>query len=396
MSDASPAALPSTSSEPARLGVNQEVCLDLVRILMAQFVVLGHFLHLTDHPIAKKLPLSALYVSVFFMLSGFLIFSTTWRRRDKGFTFREYLIERSARLGVCLVPALTFAAIVAYLVIDLPDYPAHRATGPIHFIGNLLMLEDYPLFQLLRRVGIDSEYFIRPYATAEPYWTLPIEYFCWVVFGYAFFFGYLRRGRPSWWTTAFFAVALGAVIYHSATGFGQCLSLLYLLGAVGPWAVSAERNLQRRYGYSDRVAMLMILGWLGLFAVMLGLRGLSRGLDFYEFQVAVFIACFLMGLVWLTGRIAREAPKWFAKSARTMANQTYAVYLTHNSVLSYCIARLGPDFTFAQGVAMIIGCNLVAVPFYVLFDRHHKTVAQWLKGREVSGLPVRLRRQSVG
>ncbi len=395
--DGREALLADSPSEPVRLSINQEVCLDLIRILMAQFVVVGHFLHLTKNTSSlSKLPFSALYVSVFFMLSGFLIFSTTWRRRNKGITFRDYMIERSARLGVCLLPALSFAALVAYLTIDLPDYPALHATGPIHFIGNLLMLEDYPLFQILRRLGLESEFFIRPYASAEPYWSLPIEYFCWVVFGYLFFYAYLQRGRPAWPTTFVFLVAAGAVVYHSATGFGQCLSLMYLLGALGPWFVSFDRNLQKRYGYSDRTAMLLILGWLGLFAVLLGLRGISRGLDFYEFQVALFIASVLMGLIWLTGRIARESPRWFSSAARLMANQTYAVYLTHNATLTYYIANTGRDFTLGEALFLMLGCNLVAAPFYFLFDRHHKAVAQWLKSLQWFRLPVRLRRQSVG
>src|SRR5687768_7815776 len=145
--------MPEPSAEEAnrhtefRLQKSQELCLDLIRILMAQFIVLGHLLVLADtNSWWSKLPLPGLRVSVFFMLSGFLIFATTWRRRGQEYSFRDFLIERTSRLWVCLVPALAFSALVASLVLDLPDYPATLHTGPIHFVGNLLMLEDYPLF----------------------------------------------------------------------------------------------------------------------------------------------------------------------------------------------------------------------------------------------------------
>jgi peptidoglycan/LPS O-acetylase OafA/YrhL len=397
MSETSPVAAPKAPAADLRLSNSQELCLDLVRICMAQFIVLGHFIHLSHNTTwLSKVPLSGLRVSVFFMLSGFLIFATTWRRRNKAFTFRDYLIERSARLWVCLIPALTFSAIVAYLTIDLPDYPALDASGPVQFVGNLLMLEDYPLFQILRRLGIDSPYFIRPYAAAEPYWTLPIEYFLYVVFGYVFFYGYLQRGRPAWPTTALFVISLAAVLYHGSTGWGQCLSLLWFIGALGPWAVPFERNLQQRFGYSDRTGLLLILGWLGLCVVLMGLRGLSRGLNFYEFQIAVFLAAFLLGLIWLTGRVQIDIAPRFSRAARTIAKQTYALYLTHNAVLTFYIAHTGIEFSVLEGLGLLLACNLVAIPFYWAFDRHHKVVAEWLKSLAWLTIPVRFRRPSVG
>jgi peptidoglycan/LPS O-acetylase OafA/YrhL len=388
---------PAEFAVDLRLSNSQELCLDLIRICMAQFIVLGHFVNLTHNSSwLSRLPLSGLRVSIFFMLSGFLVFATTWRRKDKDFSFGDYLLERSARLWVCLVPALIFSAAVASLVIDLPDYPALRSTGPVQFFGNLLMLEDYPVFQVLRRLGLDSEYYVRPYAAAEPYWTLPIEYWLYVVFGYIFFYGYLGRGKPGWASTGLFVVAAGAVVYHGATGFGQCLSLLWLMGCLGPWAVSADRRLQQRFGYSDKVALRMLLGWLALCLLMITLRGSSRGLDFYELHVAVFLAAFLMGLIWLTGRIQIDVVPRFSKMARTIAKQTYALYLTHNAVLTFYIANHGLEFSVGEALVLLATCNVVAVPFYWFFDRHHKAVARGL--RMVQGVTVqfRYRRQSVG
>jgi peptidoglycan/LPS O-acetylase OafA/YrhL len=241
------------------------------------------------------------------------------------------------------------------------------------------MLEDYPLFQILRRLGLDSTFFVRPYAAAEPYWSLPIEFWLYVVFGYLFFFVYLRRGRPSWGTKALGAVALLAVIYHAATGYGQCLSLFWLLGALGPWAVSVDDRVQQRFGLSDRATLLLVLAWLGSCSSLMVLRGVSRGLDFYEFQQGLFLAGLLIGLVWLAGRVNIEIAPPLSKAVRSLAKQTYALYLTHNAVLTYYISHFGPELGFREGVCLVVACNLVAIPFYWLFDRHHKAVARWAK-----------------
>ncbi len=313
------------------------------------------------------------------MLSGFLIFGTTWRRKDSGYFFKDYLIDRSSRLWVCLVPALIFSAVVAEMTISMPQYPAGDAVGLVQFVGNLLMLEDYPLFQILRRLGIDSRFFIRPYATAEPYWTLPIEFWLYVVFGFLFFFVFMRQGRPSIWALVLMAVALPAVVYHTATGYGQCLALVWALGCLGPWAVGADRKLQRYLMLSDRSALLLVIGWTLLCTALIVLRGLSRPLNFYEFQTVLFLAGMLMGLIWLTGRLDIDKAPMLSISIRWMAKQSYALYLTHNSVLTLYITHTGYAFSVYEVVLLILGCNVVAMPFYFLFDKHHKNVARWLR-----------------
>jgi peptidoglycan/LPS O-acetylase OafA/YrhL len=360
-----------------RMSKSQELLLDIVRVCMAQFIVLNHFLGLIHSK--SGMGLGGLRVTVFFMLSGFLIFATTWRRKDSGYSFKDYMIDRSARLWVCLIPALIFSAVIADMTMDMPKYPAGDAAGLVQFIGNLLMLEDYPLFQILRRLGIDSVYFIQPYAAAEPYWTLPIEFWLYVVFGFLFFFVFMRQGRPSIGALALMGVALPAVLYHTATGYGQCLALVWALGCLGPWAVSADRKLQRYLAISDRFAFVLVIGWTLLCVALIVLRGLSRQLNFYEFQTVLFLAGFLMGLIWLTGRIDIDKVAPFSSFVRWLAKQSYALYLTHNAVLTLYITYTGYDFSVSEALLLIIGCNVAAMPFYFLFDRYHKNVARWLR-----------------
>lgn len=359
-----------------RMSKSQELLLDIIRVCAAQLIVLSHFVHLSRYQgWLAELPLDGLRVSVFFLLSGFLIFATTWRRRGGHYGFWQFMVDRTARLWVCLVPALAFTAIVAALCMPLPDYPATMFSGPVHFIGNLLMLEDYPVFQILRRLGIESSLFVRPYAAGEPYWTLPIEFWLYVFFGFVFFYGYMQGGRPGGWAWVLFGISVPAVVYHASTGYGQCLALVWALGCAGPWAVRADRRLQQRYGLSDRAALAAIMGWMALCLMMMGLRGASRGVDFYELQMIVFLAGFLIGGIWLTGRINVDRFQVLSAGVRWWAKQTYALYLTHNAVLVSYISAVDADLGAVDGLLLVVACNVVAVPFYYLFDRHHKRVA---------------------
>lgn len=370
----------ASGEDDLQLTGSQELYLDAARVGMTQLITITHLFALAGAGgVMHRLALDQLAVASFFMLSGFLIFTTTWRRRHSAYGFREFLIDRACRLGVCMVPALVFAALVAYTMMGRPGYPATSNSGLLQFLGNLLMLQDYPLFQILRRLGVDSAWFIRPYSSAEPFWTLPIELFLYVVFGFVFFYVWRRRVRPSAAVLALTAVATFAVLYHSATGFGQCLTLIWLLGCVGAWCTHADRRMQARFAWSDRAALLAIVGWMLLFLFLLALRIASRPLSFYDLQTALFVGCVLLGVVWLTGRIDIDRVPALSSLIRLLARQSYALYLTHNTVITLYVASLPHTFSAIELAFLLILCNVVAAVFYFLFDRHYRTVARWLR-----------------
>lgn len=87
----------------------------------------------------------------------------------------------------------------------------------------------------------------------------------------------------------------------------------------------------------------------------------------------------LVGLVWLTGHCNIDRVPSFTSSVRWLAKQSYALYLTHNAVLVLYITYTGREFTLEEGAALVLACNVVAVPFYLLFDQHHKRLARWLR-----------------
>jgi len=362
------------------LSVGQVVYLDLVRAFAAGLVLIDHIHWLTGAP-TRVLGIApgTLGVTVFFLVSGFLIDrSVHGHKADYG--LREFLIERASRIYVCFVPALVFTAVLVSALVDSPDFVGGPHTGAWQFIGNLLMLQGYPAFQLARRAGLDSPWFVQPYALAEPYWTIPIELFLYVAFGVAFFVLVKRTAKLTTPLTAALAVAALPVLYHAATGWGECLSLVWLLGVLGSrWFHRQEQNGQR----TGSILVLMAVA-----AVLLGLRLLSRGGEFYDLQKALFLGVLLLGGLQLAARAEWLAARIVRVPAAFFANTSYALYLTHNVIVGWAVMHFGKQLSLVQLSAVIVACQLCAWTFWWMFDRHHKRVATWLKETTLQSEPT--------
>src|SRR5688572_4916424 len=104
---------------------------DVIRFLAALAVALHHTLdHLEYEPYhiqsrAFHGNLGSIGVTIFFVLSGFLIAHTVARKASAGgYSFREYFVERAVRIYLVYVPAvLVAAAAIAFVSGNLFQTP---------------------------------------------------------------------------------------------------------------------------------------------------------------------------------------------------------------------------------------------------------------------------------
>jgi peptidoglycan/LPS O-acetylase OafA/YrhL len=361
------------------LGDQQRVLLDVVRAIAASIVLLHHmFLLIGRSELSHGVELGSLGVTTFFLLSGFLIDQAAQRRSANNYSLREFLIDRAARIYVCFVPALVFTAALVAPISGRPDFVGYPNFGVTQFIGNLLMLQDYPIFQVARRVGIDADWFVRPYALAEPYWTVPIELYLYIGFGVAYF-GFLKgRARLNKLTLVLTVIAAVPIIYHAATGYGQCLTLTWVVG------VLASRLMSTRFGDAQIPQLAapstrFVFGWLALAAVLLALRMTSRAGNFYDLQKTMFMAMILVGGLWAVTRVRWLAHPLIQRPAAFFAKTSYPLYLTHNVLVGWTVTHLGKDLHFAELAMVALSSHAAAFVFWWAFDRHYKAVAVWVR-----------------
>jgi peptidoglycan/LPS O-acetylase OafA/YrhL len=188
-----------------KLSESQSAALDWARGISAQMVLVGHVF-------SPRLQIQILGVTIFFLLSGFLITHTTLRKGE-GYTFTDFLIDRGARIFVPYVPAIAFIVIVGL---------AFGLSGPYDIgtiAANLLMLEDFPLYRFVHwlpeidRVG-----------AGRPLWSVAMEW--WIYMGFAAVAFYGRIPRYAW---PLIAMGLFVWAFNASAGL---LSYTWALGAL--------------------------------------------------------------------------------------------------------------------------------------------------------------------
>ena len=358
-------------SKTAMLGVNTTAFLDLLRALAANFVLFGHTADIFG--IDSKIPAGQIGVGVFFLLSGFLIFQSSYARIQRPAPyFAPYIIDRFARIFTAYVPILILVAAVNTMV-DLGHWGQEgTSTGPMAFAGNLLLLQDYPVFQAMHRVIGDALY-IRSYNSAEPFWTIPIEFWIYVVFGLGFFGMVARERIRSLLPIVLGLVALPVVIWNAAAGGGNGLSLVWLVGALAGyiWVGSWHRS-------AHKVQIGCIVG-VAAIVCFLG-RGLKIGWNAQDLGMILCEALIILSVISVTDGL-RAFPRAWRGVCTFLASYSYSLYLAHNTVLVIFRKFLSGQLGAATPILAMVTAHVVAFILYRLFERHYRQVGQLLKRR---------------
>ncbi len=368
-----------------RLAPLQVDLLNLVRASAAQLVLVGHATHYyLDGQFNARGRLETMGVLIFFVLSGFLISSSVvqkWGRSDYG--LEHYLIDRFCRIFVAYGPALVLVAAADATMRAHPAFPYAADESLGTWLGNVAMLQDYPVFQVLRRLGVPEQpWFIRPFGSGRPFWTVAIEWWIYLFFGYLAFVA-LRRRSVTLGSLAVLAV-LGVVpAYNAMGGVGDCLTLVWGLGML--FALLQDRLARRaaEQGRSPKKSDLAALATVCIVvcAGLLGGRIVATGFRVYDLQFAIFVSGILFGLFFLAGSVRLVLPAPLRRAIDFLANYSYSLYLIHFTVLMMFVVYLPSPTRHdpSKFLALVIVANLCSIIFWIAFERHYRAIARAAK-----------------
>jgi peptidoglycan/LPS O-acetylase OafA/YrhL len=362
--------------------------LDALRAAGANLVIASHVLALY-FGIADRHKLGNLGVALFFLLSGFLIMQSmlNWLKKPEP-RLPGFLADRVARIMTPYVPALVLIVLLDLLLIDTNHGQGGANTGVLSFLGNLLMLQDHAVFQALEFVGIDLSWRIRPYNSAEPFWTVAIEMWIYVSMG-LFLFCVLRREKiDRLLGLALAAMALPVFIWNAAAGGGKSLSLIWLLGAIAGYLF----HLWRANGYANIRTIATAVTLFGTVA-LIGRWG-KIGFVPFDFQTATLLAMIMFGLLALLMCVQR-VPAVLRGSVNFLASYSYSLYLIHNTVLIIVLEHVRTESKWVHVAIAVIAAHGCAYLLYLTFERHYRVVGRWLRPKFEHALALRGAPQSV-
>ena len=361
------------------LSVDQVIYLDIIRALGAELVLLGHGFLYFFKDVNTFVGLGSLGVAIFFLISGFLISRSVFTNlRRGGYTFWDYLIERFARIYTAFVPALALIALIDYFLIGHPAFTDTENYTFWNAIGNLLMLQDFPILQILHHIGCDNCWSIREFSSAHTFWTLPIEWWIYVTFGLLFF----SIKNRSW--TVLRWVILGLVslypIYHFIGRYGGSLTGVWMMGlgssALYYWAESKQidRSEDRRWILLTALTLTVLIIPMSLARLVYANRNV------YDMAFTVILSVMIFAPLFVLKLHPIRVPNAIRLSAHHLASYSYSLYLIHTTLM-IAVRTLHREWISGPVdlILMLVGINIAALCFAHLFELRYHVVAERLK-----------------
>jgi peptidoglycan/LPS O-acetylase OafA/YrhL len=292
-------------------------------------------------------------VIVFFVLSGFLVGGKAIKGWTSGqFAWRRYLVDRTVRLWIVLLPALALTLIAdtvgRSLFSDSAKYGAGgeiaQHSSAVDFVGNVFFLQSN---------------LVPPFGSNGALWSLAYEYGYYLMFP-VILVGILGRRRHILSRLAFLGVMAALIVI-----FGQFVMLffgMWLLGAFIAWLAPLTLPLVRRMspGWLSAARALGVLAALGGMGLDSLLEGQPRHLTAGGVATGIFTAILLVLLAddW---KPRSRAMLWVRGRVSGYGNVTYSLYAAHVPVLMLLAVAVSPSHSIGSFAPGPLGWALVLV-----------------------------------
>lgn len=268
-------------------------------------------------------------VSVFFVLSGFLVGGVSTARAKIGqFHLPSYSINRVTRIYVAFAPAVILGWALDSMIVNsgaglgiyqhlhpLIEGPsqyayAEQLSGEVLY-SNLLMLQSF---------------YVKPVGSNLPLWTLSFEFWFYVLFGC----GVVIVIGHSWIRRLAAVFAAGSIIAFMG-GYLPAMMLLWLLGVIA--ALPGLKFLRK-----PRLALLTLLGLL-VAARLHDYQSQPSAIAYYVMELAPTVA-----FAWLIFSARGHHYPWLIRLQplnQWLASFSFSLYLVHYPVMLALIVALG-------------------------------------------------------
>jgi peptidoglycan/LPS O-acetylase OafA/YrhL len=331
-----------------KLTKSSSILLDLIRGISAQLVVVGHLFSfynifgLSNH--TNHFLIQNFGVVMFFILSGFLIgYSVENKSSKEVYTYRHFFIDRFSRIFIAYIPALFVIGIIDLIAYKFANnYNYKDAFDVKTFIGNMFMLQDFPIQNALTKI-FKSKIHITMLGSARPLWTVAVEWWIYLFFGFIYFKKITHK-------SIIFLLPLMIVPFFRIGSGGNGLSVL--------WFVSlASVYLLKKDTFKGNHALVIALSIAASFVRLLFN-------NFEVFDLAFSIPLLMALFVYLSYLQTKPIPNYFfskiSKTSSPLAAFSFSLYLLHYTIIEF-VRSLQLDMNiYAQVGLLFILCNVIS------------------------------------
>jgi peptidoglycan/LPS O-acetylase OafA/YrhL len=262
---------------------------------------------------------------VFFVLSGFLISSSVFRKLHQGaWSWRDYAIDRSVRLYAVLIPGL----VLGYTW-DSLGVKAFNSSGiysaPLPPFGTTVPINDLSLKAFIGNLLFLQNRFAPVFGSNGPLWSLFNEFWYYVLFpAIVFALLYALKSRMA----SAFACTLIAIF--------ACWILQGQLEGFVIWLFGCGVSLFVRYASFKARARWLLAPFICCSGIALAFSLRPEGADLW---VGVSFAFLLYGVL----QLHRPVGRFFMNSFRSFAEFSYSLYVLHFPLMFLVRAAFFPS-----------------------------------------------------
>lgn len=344
----------------ARISESFSVLLNLVRFFCSQGVVIGHLCVFFEIQNRFFLALPSYCVLMFFVLSGFLISYSLKEKvlSNPNYSFSDYFRDRFFRIYPPFVAAL--------LLVFLLDMIGFQITGQFYslkiYIGNFFInfsqLQEYPLATYINEHYMIEFFRFHYFGTNLPLWTISIEWWLYLFYGFVFFL-ISKSIKLNIWTTFLLILLSITPVYYMLVDarMEKGLTLYWFLGAIISLQSAQEKSKGRILFYL--FSIMLVLSMTGFFV-----------LGYNASILLFFLSLFLLA------RTSKEDVRLFhphfKRLTEKLAGYSYSLYLVHYSVIYFITTVFHFEFTVLDFIVVFAIVNIIAFLFAEIFEKQSK------------------------
>ena len=310
-----------SSMKAARLTTSESLALDVIRVVAAAVVALGHLsIPMLSTGWPDFLFLARWAVTVFFILSGFVIRYITCLKPT---TLGHYLGDRASRIYSIAIPALLFTWVADTI---------SRHVNP-GFFATWEPFYSHPLARILVNLAFCGQLWAYPVHALSngPFWSVNYEVAYYLLYGCWFYLS----GRRRWISIGILCILFGPRVLY--------LAPLWILGCV-------LHDLYQRWNHPASPSFrftCISLGSLGLLTVFYTIVciliqhgrkfgppafmriSLSSGVLPFDYLFGLAWAGIFLVLLYLARQVTLTTGGPFIRAVQFLAEGTFPIYLLH-------------------------------------------------------------------
>jgi peptidoglycan/LPS O-acetylase OafA/YrhL len=336
------------------------IVLDLFRGVSAQLVVIGHLLSFFTWQQKYHIPtIQNFAVLVFFVLSGFLIVQTSFLKGEE-YGLKNYLIDRFSRIFFTFIPALVLIFVVDILIQQYGEYSPKYKFDVQNFVANIFQLQSYPF---IRKLNIEA------FGSGRPLWTVAIEWWLYVGFGFSYYILYLKQ-KLNFGQLFLFLICLPVLLFYIQNR-GQGLTIYWVLGLL--LAVAYNHEYKQ---FNPKLFTMLIL---------LLVAGIAYRTVFCHKMYDLGIALFFTLIIFLffnapnSYKIAINSTK-MAGLSKILASYSYSLYLVHYSLIELLLVFF-KNKSLINFISIVLIVNIVSYLFYLFFEKKYYSLRNIIKNK---------------